>query len=92
MALTMIMTLSLLVYAALEYRVRQALKHSSQTFPDQKAREVNNPTTRWIFQFFTGIHLLFINEMQVIVLNMNSQHLFLIKLLGEEYEKLYSGN
>ena len=92
MALTMIMTLSLLVYAALEYRIRQALKQSNQTFPNQKGKDISNPTTRWIFQFFTGIHILLANKTQVIVLNMNQHHFFLIKLLGEEYEKLYSGN
>ena len=52
MALTMIMTLCLLVYAALEYKIRQALKESSQTFPNQKGEEISNPTARWIFQFF----------------------------------------
>jgi transposase len=35
MALVMVMTLCLLVYAALEYRIRQALKDHAATFPDQ---------------------------------------------------------
>ena len=91
MALTMIMTLSLLVYAALEYRIRQALKESDQTFPNQKGEEISSPTARWIFQYFTGIHILLIQEVQAIVLNMNQQHFMLVKLLGKEYEKLYSG-
>lgn len=92
MALTMIMTLCLLLYAALEYKIRQALKKSSQTFPNQKGKMIANPTARWVFQFFTGIHVLLVKESQAIVLNMNQHHLLIVSLLGSEYEKLYSGN
>ena len=91
MALTMIMTLSLLIYAALEYRIREALKQTKSQFPNQKGEEISNPTIRWIFQFFAGIHVLLINEIQTIVLNMNNHHFLILHLLGEEYEKLYSG-
>jgi len=52
----------------------QALKESSQTFPNQKGEEISNPTARWIFQFFGGIHVLLIQETQAIVLNMNQHH------------------
>jgi transposase len=91
MALTMIMTLSLLIYAALEYRIREALKQSENQFPNQKGETISNPTIRWIFQFFAGIHVLLVNEIQTIVLNMNNHHLLILHLLGKEYEKLYSG-
>ena len=90
MALTMIMTLCLLVYAALELRIRQSLKTASECFPDQKGQEIDNPTARWVFQFFSGIHLLVIQQMQQIVLNMNYYHILLLELLGEQYQKLYS--
>ena len=92
MALTMIMTLCLLLYAALEYKIRQALKESSQKFPNQKGEMIPNPTARWIFQFFTGIHVLLVQELQSVVLNMNQYHFLIVRLLGSEYEKLYSGN
>ena len=52
MALMMVMTLCLLVYAALEYRIRQALIQAQQTFPNQVGRMISNPTARWVFQFF----------------------------------------
>lgn len=91
MALTMIMTLSLLIYATLEYRIREVLGQSGKQFPNQKGEEISNPTIRWIFQFFSGIHILLINEVQTIVLNMNNYHLLILHLLGKEYEKLYSG-
>ena len=44
MALTVIMTLCLLVYAALEYRIRKALREVNETFPNQLGRPVANPT------------------------------------------------
>ena len=44
MALLMVMTVCLLVYAALEYRIRQALKSHEATFPNQKGQRVQNPT------------------------------------------------
>jgi len=36
MVLMMIMTLCLLLYAALEYRIRQSLQQAKKTFPNQK--------------------------------------------------------
>jgi transposase len=58
MALLMVMTVCLLVYAALEYRIRKALKDHGATFPDQKGKPTQNPTARWVFHYFVGIHLL----------------------------------
>jgi transposase len=58
MALLMVMTVCLLVYAALEYRIRNALKDSGATFPNQKGQPTQHPTARWVFQYFVGIHLL----------------------------------
>jgi transposase len=92
MVLMMIMTLCLLLYAALEYRIRQSLQQAEESFPNQKGHKINNPTARWVFQFFNGIHVLFLPDSQAIVLNMNPHHLLLLKLLGKKYEKLYSGN
>jgi len=90
MALTVIMTLCLMIYAALEYRIRQALRENEETFPNQLGKRVINPTARWVFQYFTGIHLLTVNEQQVIVLNMNDEHELLIRLLGNHYQQIYS--
>jgi transposase len=92
MALMMVMTLCLLVYAALEYRIRETLDMKNKTFPNQKGKPVSNPTARWVFQFFSGIHLLIVEGVQQTVLNLNEHHLRLLKLLGRRYEKLYSGN
>lgn len=90
MALMMVMTLCLLVYAALEYRLRQALKEQQQTLPNQKGQPVQNPTMRWIFQLFVGMHLLTIQTGQILVLNLKEHHQQVLRLLGPPYEALYS--
>ena len=46
MALLMVLTVCLLVYAALEYRIRQALQANNATFPNQKGQRVQHPTAR----------------------------------------------
>jgi transposase len=90
MALLMVMTVCLLVYAALEYRIRQTLKANQATFPNQKGQPVQNPTARWVFQYFVGIHLLRVPGQGAFVLNLNDQHQQLLRLLGRSYEAFYS--
>jgi len=90
MALLMVMTVCLLVYAALEYRIRKALKDHEATFPNQKGQPVQNPTARWVFQYFVGIHLLRIPGEGAFVLNLKDQHQQLLRLLGRSYEAFYS--
>lgn len=90
MALTAIMTLCLLVYAALEYRIRTILVEAEETFPNQLGQPIVNPTARWVFQYFMGIHVLTIQGTQTILLNMNEHHRKLLKLLGDFYVKYYS--
>src|SRR5512144_1008715 len=90
MALMMVMTLCLLVYAALQYRLRQALQQHDQTFPTQQGRPTRTPTARWVFQFFSGIHLLVIAQEQALVLNLNEPQHRLLAVLGERYVALYS--
>jgi transposase len=56
-ALVFIMTLCLTVYAALEYRIREALALEDEHIPNQLGKKVQNPTARWVFEIFTGIRL-----------------------------------
>jgi len=92
MSLMMIMTLCLLIYSAIEYRIREALRGHNATFPNQKGKEISNPTGRWVFQYFTGIQILLIDGVQEIVLNLNEHHKALLRLLGERYEDLYNAS
>lgn len=90
MALMMVMTLCLLVYAALEYRVRQGLMERDISLPNQKGKPTKCPTARWVFQTFEGIHLLIVKDLQCVVLNMNEYHRRVLALLGKRYETIYS--
>ena len=90
MALLMVMTVCLLVYAALEYRIRKALKDHNTTFPNQKGQPVQNPTARWVFQYFGGIHVLRIpGQWDLLVVNLTEQHQQLLELLGKSHTRLY---
>lgn len=90
MALMMIMTVCLLVYAALEYRIRQALQAHQQTFPLQNGKPSDKPTARWVFMAFRGIHLLTIDSSQQLVINLKQEQLELVNILGSRYQTLYS--
>ena len=87
-ALLFIMTTCLLVYSALEYRIRQRLNKEEKFVPDQKGKPTQKPTARWIFQLFVGIHVLYVNEQQRIILNLQTQHRDIISLLS--YWNFYS--
>jgi transposase len=90
MALLMVMTVCLLVYAALEYRIRKALKDHNTTFPNQKDQPVQNPTARWVFQYFGGIHVLRMpGQWDLLVVNLTEQHQQLLELLGKSYTRFY---
>jgi transposase len=89
MALLMVLTVCLLVYTALEYRIRKSLKDQGATFPNQRGQPVQNPTACWVFYYFVGIHLLLIPHQWPLVLNLTDAHLHLLQLLGERYTWFY---
>ena len=85
----MVMTVCLFVYAALAYRIRQALQAHAATFPHQKGQRVQHPTARWVFHYFVGIHLLSISGQWPLVLHLTEEQANLLKLLGKPYMQLY---
>ncbi|MCS3783599.1 transposase [Salinibacter ruber] len=89
MASLMIMTLCLLVYSALEWRIREGLQAQDLAFPDQKGNPTQRPTARWVFERFLGIHVLFQGQKRL-VLNMKDCHKSIITVLGERYAQLYA--
>lgn len=91
MALLMVMTLCLLVYAALEHRIREGLRLQGQAFLDQKGKPTQRPTARWVFYCFVGIHVLFVAAQQI-VLNLNDQHQVILQALGQQYQLLYASH
>jgi len=89
MASLMIMTLCLMVYSALEWRIREGLQARNLAFPDQKGNPTQRPTARWVFERFLGIHVLFQGQKRL-VLNMKDRHEPIITVLGERYAQLYA--
>ena len=90
MAVLMVMTVCLLVYAALESRLRKALTDHEATFPDQQGQPIQNPTARWVFPYCVGIHRLRIRGEGAFVLHLHDQPQHLLRLLGRPYAALYS--
>jgi transposase len=88
MALLMIMTVCLMVYAAIEYRIRQGLKQHGRTVLHQSGKPTERPTARWIFHCFVGIHILFQDGQCVGILNLEARHWDVINLLG--YQSYYT--
>jgi transposase len=89
MALLMVMTVCLLVYAALEYRIREALKDHEAMFPDQKGKRIQNPSARWVFHYFVGLHVGLIPGQWPLVINLTEEHQQLLQLLGDRYAWFY---
>lgn len=93
MAVMMVMTLCLVVYAALEYRIRQTLQENQLTIPDQKGRPTAKPTARWVFQLFMDVVLLTISHPhdppQTQCLNLKPALLPLLSALGAGYAEIY---
>ena len=92
MGLLMIMTLSLLIYASLEYKIRTTLEEKDETFPNQKGMPIKKPTMRWIFQCFSGIHVLIIEKTRTLIMNLKEMHLQILRLLGKVFQDIYSEN
>jgi transposase len=89
MALFMVMTVCLLVYAALESRIRTTRRDHGATFPDHKGKPTQTPTARWVFHDFVGIHVLLIpGQWDYLVVNLTEAHQSLLRRLGKPYELL----
>tara|TARA_B110000014_G_C20090590_1_gene570897 strand:- start:25 stop:1650 length:1626 start_codon:yes stop_codon:yes gene_type:complete len=89
-ALLMVMTCCLMVYAALEHKIRRELKAQSAYFPNLKYKPCQNPTARWVFFCFQGIHVLTISGEQQLVLNVEERNSIIINCMGSIYQKIYS--
>ena len=92
MALMAVMTLCLLVYAAVQWRVRQALQQSQQTYPDQKGKPNPRPTARWVFQSFIDISVLHVSPLKTFVVGLTTPQKALLALLGDRYVALYASS
>ena len=89
-ALLMIMTCSLMIYAALEHKIRNNLKSQAQYFPNMKNKPCQNPTARWVFICFIGISEASLGSSPPVITDMQERHQVIIDVLGPSYRKIYS--
>jgi len=86
----MVMTTCLMVYAALEHRIRKELVAKEKYFPDMKKKPSQRPTDRWVFQCFQGVTLLTIDQQQELILNLKARQSIILDCLGGKYRQIYS--
>ena len=90
--LLMVMTLALMVYNIAQRRMRNELEKQHETIPNQIGQAITNPTLRWVFQIFEGIHFVKMkigNEIKCIIEGINSLHKKIIRLFGETACRIY---
>ncbi len=89
-ALLMVMTLCLMVYAAIQHGIRYELKKQSRTFLDMKKKPAQNPTGRWVFLCFEGIYLLTPSSTERHVIGIWESQETILFILGPTYQSIYS--
>jgi hypothetical protein len=76
------------VYAAVQWRVRQALQHSQQTCPDQKGKPNPRRTARRVFQSFIDLSVLRVSSLKTFVVGLTAAQKALLTRLGDRYVAL----
>jgi transposase len=93
-ALLSIMTLSLLVYALLQRRLRLNLAGADEaTVPDQKGKPTKRPTQRWVNSMFEGVDVVIVEtaENRSVTLNgVNNLVQSTLVAMGPSYQNRYS--
>lgn len=91
-ALSMIMFITLLVYAVAERALRKALAEQNETVKSQTKKDVQNPTMRWVFQKMEDIVVFEYTEKNKLLLqffNITDEVKKIIRLLGSECMLMY---
>lgn len=92
-ALSMVMCLCLLIYSIAQRKLRKALEAKDETLPDQRGKKSKKLTMKWIYQLFEGIHVAYIRlqgNLTKQITNLQDIHKQILKLLGHQYEQIYS--
>lgn len=83
-----LMSLCLLVYNLGQRQLRNSLKRIKIGVKNQLGKLTMNPTLRWIFQCFQGIHLLNLDGISQII-NLTSERHFILNCLPSSCQKYY---
>ncbi len=84
----MLMGLSLLVYTLGQRQLRVNLKQNNVKVKNHTGKLTDNPTLRWIFQCFQGIHVVVSNGVKQIY-NLTDSRLKTINNFSEYCQKYY---
>ncbi|BAZ68798.1 transposase (plasmid) [Fischerella sp. NIES-4106] len=83
-----LMSLCLLVYNLGQRELRNSLKRIKIGIKNQLGKLTTNPTLRWVFQCFQGIHLLTLNGVNQII-NLTTERHFTLNCLPSSCQKYY---
>ncbi len=86
--MAMLMGLCLLVYNIGQRMIRQELKKRGEKIRNQVKKWIDNPTLRWIFQLFQGIHLVEI-EGREMVSNLREEIRKILSYFSDNCQKYY---
>ena len=87
-ALAMIMGLCLLVYTIGQRQLRQALARAESTIPNQRGKQTERPTLRWVMQCFQSVHLIWV-EGRKWAIKLNDVQRHILRFLGSACQKYY---
>lgn len=79
-----------MIYAALERRIRHAFKEKDRYFPYMKKKPCQNPTARWVFLCFSGIHEVTVGSGLPRITDVQNRQQVIIEVPSELYEQIYS--
>jgi transposase len=91
-ALSMVMVLTLMVYSVAEWKLRERLKETGETIPNQVKKQTQKPTLKWTFMLMRGITEVKMEiESKVVtqIVNMDEVKSKIIRLMGKNCEKYY---
>ena len=86
--MAMLMGLSLLVYSIGQRQLRANLKQNNTGVKNQLGKLTDQPTLRWIFQGFQGIHIVVFNGVKQIV-NLTDSRLETLNYFSKHCQKYY---
>jgi transposase len=91
-ALMMIMTLCLMVYSIAQHQLREALKKSNETIPNQLNKPTATPTLSWICRIFHGVSVVILkigDFIKELVANLDDVKNRIINYFGPDAKRIY---
>jgi transposase len=91
-ALSMIMVLTLMIYSVAEWKLREKLKETGETIPDQLKKQTKKPTLKCVFMLMreiTEVKIEVDSKVIIKIANINEVKEKIIRLMGKNCEKYY---